>query len=131
MDRNESLSSQIERDIEDSVQIKQELKAYGELVSEIQMYKTAAFRLAKTNDELLEQLTYVEAERDALREQTRWIPVEERLPEKSNWVLVSGNKLVSVGYFDSIIWWSADDLRFPFEPTHWMPLPPAPKEGEE
>jgi len=66
MDRNESLSSQIERDIEDSVQIKQGLKAYGELVSEIQMYKTAAFRLAKTNDELLERLTYVEAERDAL-----------------------------------------------------------------
>ena len=56
----------------------------------------------------------------------RWIPVEERLPDRSNWVIITGNGLVSVGCFDSVLWYAADDLRLPFEPTHWQPLPEPP-----
>ena len=75
------------------------------------------------NEVVVELLDEIER----LQEEARWIPVSERLPEASEWVLVSGNGLVSVGYFDSVMWWSADDLRFPFEPTHWRPLPQPPE----
>lgn len=80
-----------------------------------------------------------EAERDALREEQRWIPVTERMPntipcnagtEYSEAVIVwtTGNKAM-------IAVWDGIDLICPIdfweawgeEITHWMPLPGAPE----
>ena len=84
-----------------------------------------------------------EAERDALREEQRWIPVTERMPntipcnagtEYSEAVIVwtTGNKAM-------IAVWDGIDLICPIdfweawgeEITHWMPLPEAAEEGEK
>lgn len=75
-----------------------------------------------------------------LREQRRWIPVEERLPEQEACVVVcvSGKPRENITlrdavelatYYDNEGWilecwpdWATADV------THWMPLPPAPEE---
>lgn len=83
-----------------------------------------------------------EAERDALREEQRWIPVTERMPntipcnagtEYSEAVIVwtTGNKAM-------IAVWDGIDLICPIdfwetwgeEITHWMPLPGAPEDTQ-
>ena len=55
-----------------------------------------------------------------------WIPVTERLPEKSGDYLVfdaCGNLYVNEWHF-LLRMWQFDDSRI----THWMPLPEPPKE---
>lgn len=73
-----------------------------------------------------------------LKEQQRWIPVTERLPEKHESVLVyfdSGNMAVGFWYdMDECLslwevwtddgWYSETDC----EPVYWQPLPERPKE---
>jgi hypothetical protein len=74
-----------------------------------------------------------------LRGERRWVPVGERLPDKSERVLLFDptipdfprtNTHVVIGYFrgldDWISPWHCPDGR---GPTHWLPLPPGP-EGE-
>ena len=74
-------------------------------------------------------------ENHALREQVRWIPVNERLPEDYENVLLLLNGLVaSSGFHNSIIpQWSADGFYYHSywynTVTHWIPLP-QPPEGE-
>ena len=68
------------------------------------------------------KIAQLEAELAALREQTRWIPVSERLPEKfQRCIVLDKNKLVHN--------WMHDDALLPLfaEYTHWMPLPEPPE----
>ena len=74
--------------------------------------------------------TEAEAERDALREKQRWIPVKEKTPEYDMPQLAlnaDGDSLIANYAYDE--WfdtWGQD-----VEVTHWMPLPEAPEEGEK
>ena len=87
--------------------------------------------------------TEAEAERDALREKQRWIPVTERMPntipcnagtEYSEAVIVwtTGNKAM-IAVWDGIDFICPTDFweAWGEEITHWMPLPEAPEEGEK
>jgi hypothetical protein len=61
----------------------------------------------------------------------RWIPVEERLPEMDErvmignatdgWVTVGSRQLTGAYHH-----WDGDDHEELCEPTHWMPLPEKP-----
>ena len=79
----------------------------------------------------LEQL---QAENDRLKEevrQMRWIPVEERLPEEKQRVIVRCERVgTSVGW---ILWgnWMTDIGPGAGKVIHWMHLPKAPKEGKK
>lgn len=71
-----------------------------------------------------------------------WIPVTKRLPEEKTYVLILADtiagKMVKVGflYKDSAgknCWTALDEYGknlFDWQPTHWMPLPEPPKDGE-
>ena len=99
-------------------------------------------RLVRAATDLIERLT---AENAALREKVpQWVSVEERLPECAVPVLVSyigynDGKLhaddVAARVDDWWLWWDGDlassDERVIVKITHWMPLPPVPKKGEQ
>ena len=59
----------------------------------------------------------------------RWIPVTERLPEISTWVLTYRPTLEAIwpAFLTSAGDWIDED-GIPPEITHWMPLPEPPKE---
>jgi len=65
-------------------------------------------------------------------ERTRWIPVSERLPTKSNIyaVLFDDSTCGMKWYYEETLLWSPkydkDYLRF-LTVTHWMPLPEPPE----
>ena len=65
----------------------------------------------------------------ALREQPRWISVEERLPKRFSRVLVWGEEEGAVGEAEydgeNFKWVEDENLAFA---THWMPLPEPPEE---
>lgn len=96
-------------------------------------------RLVADAADLIERLT---AERDALREKQRWIPVTERMPETGVPVLVNYIGTDELPHADGVVawtdwgalWWegslvdSESEVTVPI--THWMPLPEAP-EGME
>ena len=67
--------------------------------------------------------------------QDGWIPVSERLPESATDVLVYGVNHGSASYTVAGLFsgeWASQETEETtrFEPTHWMPLPAAPKGGE-
>lgn len=103
--------------------------------------------LGEAATDLIERLTAenakAEAERDALQEKQRWIPVTERMPntipcnagtEYSEAVIVwtTGNKAM-IAVWDGIDFICPTDFweAWGEEITHWMPLPGAPEEGEK
>ena len=70
----------------------------------------------------------------ALREQVRWIPVSERLPEDYESVLIFTGAIITYGFHNSNIpQWAGDGIFYHSDwynqVTHWMPLP-QPPEGE-
>ena len=63
--------------------------------------------------------------------QMRWIPVEERLPEEKQRVIVRCERVgTSVGW---ILWgnWMADIGPDAGKVTHWMPLPEPPAKEDQ
>lgn len=71
-----------------------------------------------------------------LASKPRWIPVTERLPKCGERVLVFGGVTMYVAYYDKNryggeSWHKLNSKSHYCNPTHWMPLPEPPKEGEE
>lgn len=70
----------------------------------------------------------------ALREQPRWISVEERLPEKYKFVLCYKDGKTRIGYYigaeyvKGVAAFADCGHNHSFGVTHWLPLPDAPKE---
>lgn len=77
-----------------------------------------------------------EAERDALREKQRWIPVTERLPKRDVQVLGWYKDNPFSQYRPEVVAWNGNGWVFVYahryvtNVTHWMPLPKAPEEGD-
>lgn len=90
--------------------------------------------------DLIERLTTenakAEAERDALREKQRWIPVTERLPERDVQVLGWYKDNPFSQYRPEVVAWNGNGWVFVYahryvtNVTHWMPLPKAPEDGD-
>ena len=77
-----------------------------------------------------------EAERAALREKQRWIPVTERLPERDVQVLGWYKDNPFSQYRPEVVAWNGNGWVFVYahryvtNVTHWMPLPKAPEDGD-
>jgi hypothetical protein len=87
--------------------------------------------------QIAKEFIAVDAELAALREQSRWIPVGERLPEKKvqlagiemvSCIVVTLGGLVCEGMYVNDHWEILGDIEVAI--THWRPLP-APPESEE
>ena len=80
--------------------------------------------------------TEAEAERDALREKQRWIPVTERFPERDVQVLGWYKDNPFSQYRHEVVAWNGNGWVFVYahryvtNVTHWMPLPKAPEDGD-
>ena len=63
-------------------------------------------------------------------ERPKWIPVEERLPERRRWVLCRCQaNITEVMRFENAEWYHDPSHVYFFEfVTHWMPLPESPEE---
>lgn len=92
--------------------------------------------------EAADTLEQLQAENERLKAQVpRWIPVEERLPEESDgMVLFTNGKAVTSGYRNHMFRMSGEEGIYApairkggdyMRVTHWMPLPKAPKEGKK
>ena len=74
-----------------------------------------------------------EAERAALREKQRWIPVTERMPERDVQVLGWYKDNPFSQYRHEVVAWNGNGWVFVYahryvtNVTHWMPLPGAPE----
>ena len=78
-------------------------------------------------DVLLNEFDRLEQEVEWLREAARWIPVEERLPENNNAVLVTdGGHSIVEGSYVLGRWVAFSEGRY-IHPTHWRPLPEPPE----
>lgn len=62
-----------------------------------------------------------------------WISVKDRMPEKHVMVILANSDRVAPGYLEQFglffVVLGGND-RILGQATHWMPLPPPPKEGE-
>lgn len=96
-----------------------------------------------TNDEANRIIDSFDMVTKGIKQEPRWIPVSERLPEKSYGCLVTvyDTDLRTQDEFENILpyfvgydgetWNNADGEPIPFEVTAWMPLPEPYKEDKE
>ena len=80
--------------------------------------------------ELQQQNDELRAEIRLLREERRWIPVGERLPDRMQTVWVVSSLGAHAASLDSSGQWLDDEENPGKKITHWQPLPPGP-EGEQ
>ena len=70
-------------------------------------------------------------ENAALREQVRWIPVSERLPEYQQRVLFFSERISLGVHSEKARYWATDGYTYPGDwyntVTHWMTLPQPPE----
>ena len=66
-----------------------------------------------------------------LQERQRWIPVSEKPPEPGERVLCAWGPFVGEGYLTNDGTWCRHTPVWTESPTHWMPLPKAPKEEND
>jgi len=87
--------------------------------------------LEADNKSLIEMNTGLVDENNMLRSQQNWIPVSERLPEEGTFVWIRDSEDIAIGYCEDgefyLHWY---ENLFRGVPTHWMPLPNLPKDGE-
>ena len=77
------------------------------------------------NDDLIRKLR---EEIRVLREERRWVPVGERLPDGDEWVDTAGPWGECVGWHDEKGWHDLDeDEPCPSEVTHWRKRGPGPE----
>lgn len=62
----------------------------------------------------------------------KWIPISERLPEVGKTVIALGSRggVYTAQYTGGVYWHKLNARCHMCEPTHWMPLPEPPQEGE-
>jgi hypothetical protein len=78
-----------------------------------------------------DEVSALRAEIARLREERRWVPVAERLPEKYQSVIVAltPDSKGRVEVCEAVHWKGSDfgTDRGNYECSHWMPLPPGPE----
>ncbi len=108
-------------------------KAEKELAALYKLYEDACLTISQNEYAYDVDRQVLESELAALREQTRWIPVSERLPEagENNYLTLSPSGEVFIMCFNEF-WYSPFDENGDesvISVTHWMPLPEPPEEG--
>ncbi len=110
------------------------IKRLRECTAEQNGEKTLWHQAADAIEELLSEReeNYADSWKMAFeveRDTHRWIPVTERLPEDRNMVLATVDGVVRVAFYGNFMWEEVETYSI-FYPTHWMPLPQPPKDGE-
>lgn len=81
--------------------------------------------------EAADEIDRLRSEIARLREERRWVPVGERLPEKYQSVIVAltPDSKGRVEVCEAVHWKGSDfeTDRGNYECSHWMPLPPGPE----
>ena len=84
--------------------------------------------LRRENDMNHDLIRDLREEIRVLREERRWIPVGERLPEgDEEWVDIAGEWGDCVGWYDTVEWHNVLDDPCPGEVTHWKKRTPGPE----
>jgi hypothetical protein len=77
---------------------------------------------------LLGKVETLEADNERLREERRWIPVGERLPDSEEWVDVAGLWGESLGWHEPSGWHDIEDSGLFLDAvTHWRNRGPGPE----
>jgi len=107
-----------------------------DIVDRLRIAETAPLD-ADTKVALFLVLQDARAEITRLREERRWIPVEERLPENilgkavmRRILATDGDSVAEAKYYEGYGFESVHGEELWFTPTHWQPLPAPPSEGE-
>lgn len=75
---------------------------------------------------LHQKVESLEADNERLREERRWVPVGERLPDDETWMDVAGPWGEIIGYYDGEQWLDTQSETLD-EVTHWRKRAPGPE----
>lgn len=103
---------------------------YDESENNSAYYLCGERMLKKAADAIEDLWQALDTAQGVLAEQpSTWIPVTERLPEDRKMVLATVNGVVCVAFYGNYMWEEAETYSI-FYPTHWMPIPQPPEDGE-